>query len=267
MMPRHLIIPDVQAKPHVPLNHCEWVGKYIAEKRPEVIVNLGDLADMSSLSSYDRGKLDFEGRRFELDIKAARLANELLLGPLHDDVGAWEEATTHILMGNHEYRIERFAQDHPELDGYISSTRLGYDEWYDYVHPFLVPVSIDGVTYAHYFYNPNTGRPYSGQVQTRLRNIGFSFTMGHQQGLDYGMRTLANGHRQHGLIAGSCYLHKEKYLGPQGHDHWNGIVMKYGVHSGDYDIKVVALESLCQRYEGVTLREFLSMTDRHITVD
>ena len=259
---KHFVIPDVQAKPGVPLNHCEWIGKYIEEKMPDVVINLGDLADMCSLSTYDRGKLDFEGRRYHEDIAAAKLANSLLMGPTRED----SEIDTHILYGNHEDRISRFVQDHPELSDFVSLESLGYAEHYDHVHPFLKPVTLDGVTYAHYFYNPTTGRPYGGMIQTKLKTVGVSFTQGHVQGIDYGMRTLATGGRQHGLIAGSCYLHREKYLGPQGHDHWNGVVMKYGVRNGDYDIKIVALDSLCQRYEGMRLDAFLKRTSRHVGV-
>lgn len=45
---RHLVIPDVQAKDGVPLDHLEWIGRYIADKRPDVIVCIGDFADMPS---------------------------------------------------------------------------------------------------------------------------------------------------------------------------------------------------------------------------
>lgn len=266
-MSRHLVIPDLQVKPGVPLNHCSWIGQYIAEKQPDVVINLGDHADVSSLSTYDRGKMDFEGRRFVQDCEAAQLASSLLLEPLARDAAAWSRVSTHILYGNHEDRIDRFVQNHPELAGFVNKEALGYAEYWDNVHDFLVPVTIDGVAYSHYFYNPGNGRPYAGMIQTKLKNVGMSFTQGHTQGIDYGMRTLSNGKRHHGLVAGSCYLHREKYLGPQGHDHWNGIVMKYGVTEGDYDIKIVSLDSLCQRYENVTLSEFLAMPDRHIILE
>jgi hypothetical protein len=231
-----------------------------------VVVNLGDMADMSSLSSYDRKKLAFEGRRFEADIRATIAANELLVAPWWE-TGQWEHIESHILYGNHEDRIDRFVQDNPELSGFVDKSKLRYADFYDHVHDFLVPVCIHGVTYAHYFYNPNSGRPYGGMINTKLKNVGQSFTAGHTQGIDYGMRVTNTGKRHHGLIAGSCYLHREKYLGPQAHDHWNGIVMKYGVTDGDYDIKIVSLDSLCQRYEGMPLSEFLQLTDRHYIVD
>ena len=35
---RHFILPDVQAKDGVPLDHRKWAGEYIAEKRPDVVI-------------------------------------------------------------------------------------------------------------------------------------------------------------------------------------------------------------------------------------
>jgi hypothetical protein len=52
-----LVIPDMQVKPGVDLAYVERIGSYIVEKQPDVIVNLGDMADMESLSSYDVGKI------------------------------------------------------------------------------------------------------------------------------------------------------------------------------------------------------------------
>ena len=44
----HIVIPDVQAKPGVPLDHLTWGGNYIAEKKPDAIICIGDFADMPS---------------------------------------------------------------------------------------------------------------------------------------------------------------------------------------------------------------------------
>src|SRR3972149_11701156 len=81
-MSKHLVIPDCQVKPGVPLDHLEWLGKYIVAKKPDVIINIGDFADMESLSSYDVGKKAFEGRRYKNDIDIARIGMEKLLGPI-----------------------------------------------------------------------------------------------------------------------------------------------------------------------------------------
>ena len=71
MTNKHLVIPDVQIKPGQDLSFLRVIGEYIVEKQPDVIVCLGDFADMPSLSSYDVGKKSFEGRRYKDDIKAS----------------------------------------------------------------------------------------------------------------------------------------------------------------------------------------------------
>ena len=79
---RHLVIPDTQCKPGFPTEHLEWVGKYAAEKKPDVIVHLGDHWDMPSLSIYDIGKKAFEGRTYQAD-SIAGLAFPDMMESLH----------------------------------------------------------------------------------------------------------------------------------------------------------------------------------------
>ncbi len=74
----HAIIPDCQVKDGVDLSYLTWVGKYLAEKKPDVIVQIGDFADMPSLSSYDVGRKCFEGRRYKTDIDVTNKAMEML---------------------------------------------------------------------------------------------------------------------------------------------------------------------------------------------
>jgi hypothetical protein len=257
----HIVIPDTQAKYGAPTAHLGWVAQYIAEKfagRPNVkVIHLGDHWDMPSLSSYDRkgGKL-MEGRRYQTDIKYGNEAWRILSEPIE----AVAEPTwqLHFLMGNHEYRIERASDQDAQLEGLITLDDLQVNKdgrWK--VHAFLEPVKLDGITYAHYFVARMTGRPLGGQsMDARIKTIGHSFTMGHQQGLWQGRRETLNG-AQLGLVAGSCYLHDEEYLGPQGNKHWRGIVICYDVRQGDYDPKFVSLNSLCKRYEGKSLGVFL----------
>src|SRR4051812_29162536 len=38
----HLVIPDCQVKPGVRTDHMDWIGNFIVEKKPDVIVNIGD---------------------------------------------------------------------------------------------------------------------------------------------------------------------------------------------------------------------------------
>ena len=115
--------------------------------------------------------------------------------------------------------------------------------------PFKKVIKIDGIAYCHYFYNHNTGKPLAGaNLDTRLKTIGMSFTMGHQQGLSVAIRDLADGTRQRGLVCGSFYQHDEEYRGPQANSHWHGIIMKHEVSEGNYDMMEVSLNYLRKRY-------------------
>lgn len=260
-MTTHLVIPDTQVKEGVPTEHLDWIGRYILERQPDVIVHLGDHWDMPSLSTYDRGKLAFEGRRYKADIDAGNRGFTLLNHAVDQyNYGRRRRGQDEylprkvVLRGNHEERILRAIQELGHLDGLIGYHDLDTRDWE--VFDFLEPVCIDGVWYCHYFANPMTGRPYGGQVATRLKTLGHSFTMGHVQTLDTAIRFVA-GKAQWGLVAGAAYLHEEDYKGPQGNAHWRGVIVKHQVEDGSYDPMFVSLDFLCRKYEGVSLREFM----------
>ena len=164
----------------------------------------------------------------------------------------------HFTLGNHENRINIATECDAKLDGFLSINNLNYADLGWTVHDFLKPVEIDGVHYAHYFYNPMSGRPYGGEsILTKLKNIGFSFTMGHQQTYQTGLRELNNGRIIRGLIHGSGYLHDEEYKGYQGNGHRRGIIIKHEVFEGDYDLMEVSFDYLCRKYEGMPVSLFM----------
>lgn len=245
----HIVIPDTQTKAGVPLAHMDWIGQFIRDEYEGAdlaVIHLGDHWDMPSLSSYDKGRKAMEGRRYVKDIDAGNDAFHRLSDPFADI-----DADRHFLLGNHENRITRAAEADAQLDGLCTLDDLDTAGWQ--VHGFLDPITLDGVTYAHYFYNPMTGRPYSGaNVEARLKTVGHSFTMGHQQGRKFGqVDTIRGSHL--GLVAGSCYIHDEDYLGFQTVNYWRGIVVCHQVENGEYDPMFVSLDYLCRRYEGKRL--------------
>jgi hypothetical protein len=256
----HIVIGDTQAKAGVPNVHMSWIGQYIVDQfagRNVTLIGIGDHWDMPSLSSYDRGKKAMEGQRYLKDVEAGNRSWELLNAPLKKfNVGVpkrlqWHPSK-HITLGNHENRITRAIEEDARLEGSIGLEDLDTQGWT--VHPFLEPVVLSGVAYSHYFYHPGSGRPYAGEnLFTRLKTIGHSFTMGHQQGLSIAIRPVGKTRHQ-GLVVGSCYLHQERYLGPQTQDYWRGIVVCHQVQNGTYDPMMVSLDYLCRRYEGKSLK-------------
>ena len=265
-MTTHLFIPDNQVRPDVPLDHLGWIGEYIVEKKPNVIVNIGDFADLPSLSFWDAKTIKMEGRRIRKDIESVQEGMRLLTNPMkkyNNQRKRWKmkqyKPRMVITLGNHEERIVRAVEKHPELEGFLSLDSLNYEHYGWEVVPFKDVITIDGIAYSHFFYNPMTGRPYAGEnALLRLKHIGHSFSMGHQQQHLTAQRALSNGTRQRALISGSCYLHFEDYKGAQANWHWRGIIMKHQVEDGNYDIMEVSLDFLCRKYEGIPLKEFMA---------
>lgn len=243
----HLVIPDCQARPGVRTDHLEWIGNYIAEKRPDVIVNIGDFADLPSLSKFSKGKIEAEGQRYVKDLESARNAMARLMKPIEDYNRTASEKYTpelHLTSGNHEYRADRYADEHPELEGFISSGQLAYQDWGWKVHPFLKVIKIDGIEYAHYFTSGVKGNPVSSAASL-LRERQCSATMGHVQHTDIAMHKKT---QQTALFCGTCYLHDEKYLGQQDNCQRRQIIVKHEVEDGRYDPMFVSLKFLEKAY-------------------
>ena len=153
MTRKHLIIPDTQVKYGLDFSYLNRIGQYIVDKKPDVVVHLGDFADMESLSSYDVGKKSFEGKRYVKDIAAAKEAMDKLLGPMREfNIRAKKNKEKQykprlvLCLGNHEERIERAVNSDPKLEGLIKYEDLPYEDWE--VHSFLKPVFIDGIAYC-----------------------------------------------------------------------------------------------------------------------
>jgi hypothetical protein len=242
---KHLIIPDVQAKPGVSVEFLTRIGRYAAEKRPDRIICLGDFADLPSLSSYDKGKKSFEGRRYRRDLDAVRRAMDALMYPIAQARNY--KPDLHLTLGNHEDRIRRVVELQPEFEGLLSVDDLGYRAYGWRVHPFLHPVKLDGVMYAHYFTSGVMGRPIT-TAAALLTKKHQSCVAGHQQGKQIAYATRADGKTITGLIVGSAYEHNEDYLGPQGNRHWRGIVMLHEVRDGTFDEMFVSLDYLRRRF-------------------
>lgn len=253
-MRTHLVIPDTQVKAGVDLSHLPLIGKYALEKRPDVIIMIGDFADMESLSSYDKGKKSFEGRRYKKDINAAKYAMQLLMQPIADfnkHASAMHDKRYKpqliMTLGNHEDRISRAIESEPMLDGTISIDDLGYKEAGWDVYPYLDVVMVDGIAYSHFFTSGTMGRPVSS-ARALVSKKHMSCTMGHVQDTDIAMSKTGNGKEIIGLFSGTCYLHDENYLGAQGNGQRRHIIMKYRVKDGSYDPHFVSLDYLFEHY-------------------
>lgn len=254
---RHLIIPDTQIAEGHPIAMMRWIGHAIQRYKPDVVVHMGDHWDLPSTSTWsEKGSIDKENARLSKDIEAGNEALELL----EDSMGGFKPKKKIILRGNHEHRLQRLINGTPILQGVLgfhlfNDRDLGWDV-VDYFNGSPNAVNIDGIEYAHYFANPNTGKPISGTIQNRLAKIGSSFVQGHQQGLLQGNQQYATGKIRHGIVAGSAYLHDESYKG-MANSHWRGIVVLNEVRDGQFCEMPLTLDYLCRESEGMGVARFL----------
>jgi hypothetical protein len=246
------VIPDTQVKPYVPLDHLLYAGRYIADKKPDVVVMIGDWWDMESLCSYDKGKKSFEGRRYKKDIEAGNLAMDLLLEPIKTEsnrlkVGKKKQWKPRLVftMGNHEKRIERAVEYDAILEDTIGYQDLNLSDWE--VYDYLQPVVIEGVAFAHFFTTGVMGRPVTSARALLVKKM-MSCVMGHVQDRDIAYGKRADNVRLTGLFAGMFNQHDEEYLGNQGNDSWKGIWMLNEVNNGSFDELPVSLTYLKRKY-------------------
>lgn len=207
-----------------------------------MVIQIGDFADMASLSSYDTGKRSFEGRRYNKDIEAVHSALETLRRAM-----GRTKTRLVLTLGNHEDRITRAIESDPKLDGTISLTDLGYEKFGWQVVPYLKPIRIDGVMYSHFLPSGQLGRPCTS-ARAILSRYHQSCVVGHQQGRDIAYGKRADGRAITSIIAGSFYLHNEMYLNPTTNRHWRGIYVLHEVHDGQFDEMAVSIGYLERKY-------------------
>lgn len=241
------VIPDVQSKPGVPLAHLEWAGRYIAMKKPDVVVCIGDFADMPSLSHYDIGTRAFEGRRYVMDIAAAKQAMSLLMGPIVA-MAPQDRPALVMCLGNHEDRIDRVSKEDSKLHGLVSISDLEYEAAGWTVYPFLQPVVIGGVAFCHFFPSGIMGKPIT-TAKSLLSKLHMSCFAGHQQGRDIAYSRKADGGDLTAIISGSFYQHNEDYLTPFTNNHWRGLYFLHQVKDGSYDEMALSMDYLRRRFK------------------
>jgi hypothetical protein len=256
-MTTHLVIPDPHANPAHHNKRFDYLGKFIMDERPDIIVCLGDMADMPSLCTYEQGKKAHEGQRYQEDLKHTHDAVRRLLKPMknHNRIQAEVKKKGYkprlvMLLGNHENRIDRAVESQAILEGTMSTADLGYEKFGWEVVPFLDIIEIDRIAYSHYFASGVMARPISGENPARahINKMHVSCTAGHSHLRDFSCAVNAFGETINCLVAG-CYVEAHHdYAGPANKLWWRGIVMKRNVCNGDYDPEFISLKSLKEKY-------------------
>ncbi len=128
MIKKVLILPDAHITTKLPKPY-RVVKPFIKHFKPDEIILLGDFMDVSALSAWDLDKKRLmEGRRYMKEIEVANEEIAYLL--------KYSKKITY-LEGNHEDRVNRYLDKHPEMEGLLEiPTVLGLKdrgiEWIGY---------------------------------------------------------------------------------------------------------------------------------------
>lgn len=239
---RLLIIPDAHAHPDYDNLRFDHIGAYINRRQPEHILCLGDFWCMPSLSSYDRGKRSAENKRAQRDIDAGRDAMDRVC-----NFGYSPKSMT-FTMGNHEERLDRIGQDHPELSGIVGTESLKVADWGWTVAPFKVPVEVCGFSACHYFVSGVMGRPIGGK-NSAGRILGeehCSTISAHSHVYDTKISKTTSGRRPLSIVAG-CITHPNDMAGwstPQARMWRRCLTVVHNVKAGFGDVEQIGLDRL-----------------------
>jgi hypothetical protein len=245
-------IPDPHAKPGTHNKRADYLSNLIIDERPDIVVNMGDGADMESLASYDKGKRSFYGKSYKGDIDA----HLDFQSRMWDKVRARKKKLPdrYFLIGNHEYRIERALDLSPELEGTIGYKDLDLDTYYNEVIDYTGQTPgikiIEGIAFAHYFTSGLKGLPIGGEhaAYTLLSKNWKSSVQGHSHLLDYCIRTDTEGNKLHGLVCGVYQDYDAPWAGNINNLWWRGCVILDNAEDGQYDLRCISMKSLEAAY-------------------
>jgi hypothetical protein len=250
-----IVVPDAHFDPNEGgLDRARLLGSFIEAHAsscrkhghaPPIVVCLGDWADMASLSSYDKGKGSHEGRRYLADVAAANEALALVSDQLCQET--YDSVRRVMVLGNHEARVSRAANDNAEFSGLLSLDHFHFRDHGWEVVPYRATVTVQGIVFSHYFASGVMGRPISGVNPARamVGKLHESCVAGHNHGLYFYRSVSASGRAINGLVAGCFFEHQHAFAGPQANAHyWRGLVVLRGARAGDYSLDLWSFDRL-----------------------
>lgn len=243
-------------KPEVSNERFDWLGSFIYDLKPDMVFDLGDGADMASLSTYeDRYPKQLVARNYEADINSYNDAQERLRSKfrhLKRKKPFWVG-----LEGNHEYRIKKALSKDPRLEGTthgVSFSHLQTDHWFSEYHEYdnSAPAIADynGVSFAHYFTSGNSSQSVGGihHAYSLLRARHHSSVCGHSHKRDICFDDAAHPSGLVGLVAGCYKGAEEPWAGQSNRGWWSGVVVLRNFNAGMFEPEFVSLDTLRKEY-------------------
>jgi hypothetical protein len=250
-----LVVPDQHGHPDHNNDRADWLGQYIKDTKPDIVVNMGDTFDMPSLSSFDKGKASFNGASYEKDINSGLDFLDRMWHPIRKSKKKLPYSV--FLEGNHEHRLKRVLEFEPHLAGdrygisyknYQLSDYHNESVYYEGQTPGIF--ACEGISFAHYFVSGLMGRPVGGEhhASSLIAKNHTSCVAAHSHTLDYSVRHSTSGKRIMGLVAGVYQDYDSGWAGNLNRLWFQGLCHLRNVDEGSYDLEVVRLATLRRVY-------------------
>lgn len=260
-----LVVADSHVTPNTDNSRFDVLGRFIVDKKPDTIVQLGDFASMESLSRWDKDKrLTIEGRRVLADLEAAsdawsRVDRALALYQetqrkrkerLYKPNLIWFE-------GNHEDWIRQYVDRNAELWDLIDFQRQMeiYRDLYSSTtwHTWKETEVVDGILFSHAPIG-RTGAISSKYISSRaLAEItSISMVFGHTHRLcgDTVSRFLLEGSSTIRAVSAGCFFEETPgYAEGNNNDYWKGVLLLHVGFDGMFDVEEWSLDRLRRTYE------------------
>lgn len=250
-----LVVPDPHAHPNYNNNRADWLGQYIKDTKPDVVVNMGDTFDMPSLSSFDKGKASFHGASYEKDINAGLDFLDRMWNPIR--AAKKKKPYSVFLEGNHCHRLKKVLEYQPELAGDrfgVSYKNYQLNDYHNEVvyYEGQTPgiYTCEGVSFAHFMVSGLMGRPIGGEhhASSLLAKNHSSCVVAHSHTVDWAVRSSPTGKRVMGLVAGVFQDYKSAWAGNLNNLWWSGVVRLRDVEDGVYDPEFISISALRREY-------------------
>lgn len=240
----------------------DWLGKLIVEEKPDIVVQVGDFGDFPSLSSYDKGKKSFEGRKYADDVRAVIEGQTRLFKPINEynkqlRIKKLKKYQPRMVMlgGNHcEGRINRAINEDRKLEGTISIEDQKFEDFGWEYSSFKDIIEIEGIYFSHYFTKGLMDSPISGNTSTLggniLKEMKDNAFQGHTHYLSIANSVLPNGRQIWGGSVGCYFEHSVDYVSKRAQaEWWRGVVMLSTSNKEIRDIDLIHISTLKKEYK------------------
>jgi hypothetical protein len=175
---RVVAIGDLHDAPGQSKDRFKWIGRFIADTKPDRVVQIGDWGTFDSMSMHDApgSRKSNERPGFVQDLESL----EESIAAMADGMGGFG-CQKDITLGNHEYRVQRAADGDPKrLGDAMLRVEQTFARWQWNTRPYGDWLFIGGVGFTHVPFN-GMGKDYRGKRPENMmgNDAMFSIVLGH----------------------------------------------------------------------------------------